>query len=231
MSKQSNGQTYYKVLDANGGGKDNGMEPSISWGYDNPSAITFTFGNVPTISLTEDLSICSITPYAICSHPSMNSCSCGLFIDSIGNETVAIGNWERIGCEEDDRHVPDDFNTFTGITIFSDVVSSSVDFHAPAFYQDSDKRLKDNIEPIDAEKAQEVISQVNPVTFTWKKDGSKSQGVIAQELEDVLPEAVKDGEYKSVDYTALIPYMIKTIQAQQEEIAELKDRLSKLENR
>lgn len=99
------------------------------------------------------------------------------------------------------------------------------------FYQSSDARLKDNVETISKDTAKDVIMATNPVTFTWKKDGSKGQGVIAQEFEKVLPEAVGGGNnsYKSVDYQSLIPYLVKIVQVQQEEIAELKERINNLE--
>ena len=52
----------------------------------------------------------------------------------------------------------------------------------------SDERLKENIKVI--ENPIEKIKDLKGVTFTYKKDGEKSTGLIAQDLEKVLPEAV-----------------------------------------
>jgi len=56
----------------------------------------------------------------------------------------------------------------------------------------SDERLKENIKVI--ENPIEKIKDLKGVTFTYKKDGEKSTGLIAQDLEKVLPEAVYTSE-------------------------------------
>ena len=62
--------------------------------------------------------------------------------------------------------------------------------------------------------------------FKWKADDSRSYGVMAHELEEVLPQAVigeKDGEeMQQVDYSKLVPILLKSIQ-------ELEDRVKELE--
>jgi hypothetical protein len=60
----------------------------------------------------------------------------------------------------------------------------------------SDYRLKDNIVPMTGALA--TVSQLKPCTYTWKVDGSTSQGFIAHELAEVCPEAVV-GEKDAVD--------------------------------
>ena len=75
---------------------------------------------------------------------------------------------------------------------------------------------------------------LRPVKFDYRegKDGERSTdpmrqnkvGLIAQELKDVIPEAVRYMEYEDiyvVDYTVLIPFLVKTIQEQQAQIEEL----------
>ena len=96
----------------------------------------------------------------------------------------------------------------------------------------SDERLKDNIVGIDG--ALDKVSQLNGYTFTYKADGKVSAGVIAQEVEKVLPEAVSekelplkadDGEqYKVVNYDALHGLLIEAIK-------ELTKRVKELENK
>ena len=84
----------------------------------------------------------------------------------------------------------------------------------------SDERLKKDIKSL--EYNDEVL-KLNPVTFKWKdndKSDKNNAGFIAQEIETILPELVKTGmdNYKSVNYTALIPYLVKHIQNLEERI-------------
>ena len=84
----------------------------------------------------------------------------------------------------------------------------------------SDANLKDNIETLEAT----IIDSIRPVSFNWKEDGRKAYGVIAQELEEIIPEAVftdADGK-KSVQYTQIIPFLVAEIQAMKQEINKLK---------
>ena len=88
----------------------------------------------------------------------------------------------------------------------------------------SDERLKENIK--DAEDAGDKIDAIQVRQFDWK-DGGQHQdyGVIAQELDKVAPEAVTKGETEddmmSVDYSKLVPTLIKEIQTLRNRVAEL----------
>jgi len=94
----------------------------------------------------------------------------------------------------------------------------------------SDERLKTDIEKI--ENATDKVSQLNGYTFTYKADGKKSAGVIAQEVEKVLPSAVSEKElplkmddgvaYKTVQYDQIIGLLIESIKELKQEINELK---------
>lgn len=84
-----------------------------------------------------------------------------------------------------------------------------------AFYS-SDRRLKDNIQPID--DASKKVKQIGGYTFEWK-DGiegitpkqGKDVGIIAQEIEEVLPQLVHTREdgYKGVDYPKLVALLVE----------------------
>ena len=95
-------------------------------------------------------------------------------------------------------------------------------------FSTSDKRLKDNITPI--EDALTKVSQVQGIEFDWiPKEGvhgneGRDVGVIAQEIEKVLPEVVttRDNGYKAVKYEKIIPLLVEAIKELQEEIKELK---------
>lgn len=86
----------------------------------------------------------------------------------------------------------------------------------------SDERLKSNIKTI--ENALEKVSKLRGVSFD--KNGKNEIGVIAQEVREVLPEVVMDGEYLSVAYGNIVGLLIEAIKEQQEQIEDLKSRLA-----
>jgi hypothetical protein len=86
----------------------------------------------------------------------------------------------------------------------------------------SDENLKENIKSLD----KQVLQEINPVEFTWKDSGNKSYGIIAQDLEKILPELVETNEFsglKSVSYSQLIPFLINEIKNLQKQIDVLKE--------
>lgn len=100
-------------------------------------------------------------------------------------------------------------------------------------YSASDIRLKANIRPITS--AIDVINKLNPVQYNWNsvakelnplKGDSTEYGLIAQELEKVMPELVHTiyDKYKSIDYVKLVPILIKGMQELKAEINELKNK-------
>ena len=82
----------------------------------------------------------------------------------------------------------------------------------------SDARLKTNVRTID--NALDKVSNMRGVFFD--KAGEASVGVIAQEMEKVLPEVVFDGDYKSVAYGNIVGVLIEAIKELKAEIEELK---------
>ena len=94
----------------------------------------------------------------------------------------------------------------------------------------SDERLKENIQPI--EDALSKVSQLNGVTFTYKADGKESAGLIAQDVEKVLPSAITEkelplkiddgNEYKVLQYDQTIGLLVEAIKELKAEIDELK---------
>ena len=91
----------------------------------------------------------------------------------------------------------------------------------------SDKTLKNNISNI--EDPIEKVKQLNGVTFNWKKNGKESGGVIAQEVQQVLPSLVSEvtelngeGSHLAVDYNGIIGLLIETVKEQQNQIDDLK---------
>jgi hypothetical protein len=98
-------------------------------------------------------------------------------------------------------------------------------------FSTSDIRFKENVKPI--ENALEKINQIGGYTFDWKTDeelvslhGFKGHdiGVIAQEIESILPEVVttRDNGYKAVKYEKIVPLLIQAIKELKEEVDSLK---------
>ena len=94
-------------------------------------------------------------------------------------------------------------------------------------FASSDKNLKDNITPIP--NALNKVLSVSGNTFTWNEksiySGEKGTGVIAQEVEKVLPEVVSEDDdgMKSVAYGNMVGLLIEAIKDQQKQIDELKE--------
>ena len=118
-------------------------------------------------------------------------------------------------------------NTTTGrIDATNDIVA----------YSTSDCRLKENIKPI--KNALCKVIGVSGNTFSWKElnteeiktihgNTGKDVGVIAQEIEKILPEAVttRNNGYKAVNYEKIVPLLIEAIKEQQKQINELKSKI------
>lgn len=130
----------------------------------------------------------------------------------------AVGiKWYTAGAEEMRLEDDGDLHVDGNITAYSTTVS--------------DARLKKDIVKIDG--ALDKVCSINGYTFTYEKDDKKSAGVIAQELEAVLPSAVTEsatpyhGEegqlYKTVQYDQLHGLLIEAIKELKAEIEDLKN--------
>ena len=113
-----------------------------------------------------------------------------------------------------------------------------------AYNTTSDYRLKDNIAPMTG--ALDVVQALKPVTYNWKVDGTASQGFIAHELQEVVPDCVTgekdavdaDGnpKYQGIDTSFLVATLTAAIQelkaivdTQASTITTLTDRITALE--
>jgi hypothetical protein len=114
-----------------------------------------------------------------------------------------------------------------GIAIYGDNTDGSVgwagffngDISARSYTTSSDARLKKDVK--DLPLGIEALLQLRPVTYKWIKEGSgdgNQFGLIAQEVQKIVPDIVRADAATgmlSVNYTALIPIMIKVGQEQQ----------------
>lgn len=93
---------------------------------------------------------------------------------------------------------------------------------ATDFNSTSDATLKENISDLEGIS---LLEMINPVQFNWKENGKKSYGVIAQEIEKIMPELVgerTDG-VKSVSYIPLIAMLIDAVKKLNKRINELEE--------
>jgi hypothetical protein len=104
--------------------------------------------------------------------------------------------------------------TFSGTIVGSSSITASGDI--TAF---SDMNLKSDIRTIP--NALDKVSDMRGVYFN--RDGEAGTGVIAQEVENILPEVVKDGEYKSVAYGNMVGILIEAIKELKAEVESLKE--------
>jgi len=113
--------------------------------------------------------------------------------------------------------------------------------------QSSDARLKKDILPLS--NSLDKVMKMNPVSYHWKvDDGNTHIGFLAQELDEVLPEVVRkpvgrqasaddartvnpQDDVYAVNYSEIIPVLVKAIQEQQEIIRQLEERIVKMENK
>jgi hypothetical protein len=130
------------------------------------------------------------------------------------------------------------------------------DVYTNGNYFGSDEKLKQNIQ--DFTSAMNIINQLHPKQYQFRQDGNyklmnlpqgQHYGLIAQDVEKVLPNLVKDSkfetprkpvtsendvqksetiDFKALNYTELIPVLIKAIQEQQQQIDELNQKVETL---
>jgi hypothetical protein len=99
---------------------------------------------------------------------------------------------------------------------------------AAAWVYSSDKRLKENISYI--QSGLNIIRQLKPVKFDYIKGEKKQAGFIAQEVEEILPDIVTKGAdgMLGMKTDSIIPYLVKAVQEQQQEIEGLKQEIASL---
>jgi hypothetical protein len=127
-------------------------------------------------------------------------------------------------------------NKTSGALIVDGGVGVAENIHAGGdvvAYASSDERLKDNIEVI--ESSLDKVGEIRGITFNWNEDSpewakerGRDVGVIAQEVQKVLPEIVveRTNGYLGVDYKRLIPLLIESIKELKQEVEDLKKKVN-----
>jgi len=162
-----------------------------------------------------------------CANP--NSGCCNIIIGTQVQPSIVDGsNQLEIGSGSN-RWISGDssYNVGIGITNPTTRLHVSGEVTATDFNSTSDTRLKTNVQVID--DPLEKVLQINGVSFNWIENNKPSMGVIADNIEEVLPELVSDTDPKTVNYNGLIGLLIEVVKDQQTQINSLNERLSQLE--
>lgn len=146
----------------------------------------------------------------------------GRAIHTVNSTTVQIIN--RLGNDGDAVIFQRDGTTVGSVKTFSNQTQ---------YITTSDGRLKENIKPI-SDGVQKLMA-MNPVTYNWKAtpDEPSEQGFIAQDMQDIAPEAVSltDGQdMLGMDYGRITPIIVSALQDALQRISKLEQKISELEN-
>jgi hypothetical protein len=138
----------------------------------------------------------------------------GIFWNYENNFSLKTANAARLTVDDDQ------------VDILEDLVVDG-DVTADSFNATSDYRVKENVQTISGENY--IVDHLRPVSYTLKDSQEPHVGFIAHELQEHVPTAVKgekDGEeMQSVNYSELIPILVKEIQDLKKEVRELKQEL------
>ncbi|MDA9041480.1 tail fiber domain-containing protein [Gammaproteobacteria bacterium] len=96
-----------------------------------------------------------------------------------------------------------------------------------AYNTSSDGRLKD---VTGSARGLEVINELNPVAYNWKSSGQADEGLIAQEVLDIVPNAVSGSEEEmyQMDYSKLVVHLVAGMKEQQTQIEALQSEINLL---
>ena len=94
--------------------------------------------------------------------------------------------------------------------------TSSVNISAPDFEATSDRKIKKNFKPV--EDALGLIDKVKIHRYEYKENDLPGVGVIAQELQEIMPEAVSEGETLTVRYNYLFSVLVQAVQELNEKV-------------
>ena len=164
--------------------------------------------------------------------------------DSYGDDmTINSYHHLRINIDSNNNNTDEKFEigqntTGTGNVRFRVLGSGTVYASSDivAYYNFSDQRLKTDVKPTTDNL--EKILKLEPIEYRWKdggREGKKEIGLIAQEVEKIVPEVVRENKrlsdddetlYKQVDYEHLVSTLIGAVQEQQKQIDDLKSELA-----
>jgi hypothetical protein len=192
---------------------------SPGYSVDIQSAVTTsarikTTGTAATHDSTLRLEISGTTANSRINFGDSASTSVGAVIYRHSNDTMYL----RVGST-DRAYVDSTGLTVTGAISTTGSITTAADFNTT-----SDRRVKQNIVRI--ENALEKVEKLSGYTFTYAQTQQRSTGVIAQEVQEVLPEAVTGDETLSVAYGNMVGLLIEAIKDLKTEIDDIKQKIN-----
>ena len=147
-----------------------------------------------------------------------------------GSSQVTLSSTTGYGSVLNQAVLTSSSPTFAGLTINGAITATG---DITAFFT-SDKRHKNNIQTIP--NALEKVTKLNGVTWEWNDDvnevtkSTPKTGLIAQEVQEVLPEVVKtrDDGFLALDYSKMMGLLVEAIKEQQTQIHSLTIEIEKL---
>ena len=121
-------------------------------------------------------------------------------------------------------------NVGIGMTLPSERLEVNGNAKATAFLYTSDKRLKKDIKPL--KNSLKKVIALNGVEFIWRKTGESETGLIAQDVEKVVPNLVETSSVdgmKSVKYGNIVALLIESTKEQHEEVRQAKREIASLQ--
>lgn len=138
-------------------------------------------------------------------------------------------SWKWVGYQVISRNTTADTNQIVFFNPNGSCGFINTNGTATSYNSVSDYRLKENVQPMTGALAK--VLALNPVTYTWKSDGSSGQGFIAHELQAVIPEAatgVKDDvdsqgkpRYQGMDASHVVATLVAAVQELSARVAAL----------
>jgi hypothetical protein len=160
---------------------------------------------IATITLSSNIVGTSLSISGITTTATLNVGTGGTVITTTSAGSVGIGTTNPTSK----LHVVGDAY-ISGVLTVTDINSTS------------DIRYKENIQPIP--DAVEKVLQLNGVTFDWKTTKTSSAGVIAQEVEKILPTLISGDDPKTVNYNGIIGLLVEAVKELSYEIEMLKQK-------
>ena len=154
-------------------------------------------------------------------------------VATIGGHNGALNAWTDLAINAAGGNVG------IGTSVPTEKLDVAGNIKASGTITPSDFRFKKNILTLNG--ALDKVQNLRGVSYNWRTTqftergfaDKRSIGIIAQEVEKVVPEVVHTGSdgYKGVEYSKLVPLLIEAIKEQQEEISSLSQKIKVLEDR
>jgi hypothetical protein len=189
-------------------------EGAEAWNADDAVSSAFIFESVLNNSLTERF---RVTSSGFLTLGTSTAGAVFTVTNAMSTTTTLVKLTDAGGTG---THTQIDFNNTNGQVGTINTSGSSTSYNTS-----SDARLK-NV--TGKARGLEVINKLNPVSFNWKADDKADEGLLAQEVLDIVPNAVSGSEEDmyQMDYSKLVTPLIAAIKEQQEQIDALQSEIN-----